>query len=98
TITSLRHEWTHPAFKVEVESLTVPLSKAWLEHFAGEAGVSYDELMEGADHYLRYGEYMIQGGRWEGFSTPLEFWNHYQMVAGRVIEEAERGNFFSCSC
>ena len=95
TITSLRHEWTHPAFYGE--TLVASMSEAWLRNFAEEeAGISYRELMDGAAAYLRHGDYLCEGGRWEGFYVPDELWDHYEAVTG--VKPSTRGSFFSCSC
>lgn len=96
TIMSLRHNWTHPAF--DDRSDVGGPSAAWLRSFADAAGLSYDDLLAGAADYLDNGEYLIQGGRWEGFSTPPEFWDHYEAVTNRKVPAEDRGGFFSCSC
>ena len=96
TILSIRHEWLHPAFATD-ESKT-ETSKAWIAAFADRAGLDYDDIIYGAKDYLRNHEYLIQGGRWEGFSTPPEFWDHYEIVTGEKVPANERGGFFSCSC
>lgn len=93
TITSLRHEWLHPEFDKNADG-----ARAWLEGFAGQAGITYDELIEAAHDYLDRGEYLSQGGRWEGFWTPDEFWPHFEAVTGRKVQEEDRGSFFSCAC
>lgn len=85
-INSLRHVWSHPAFPEELPIQQLSLtdeeevgkaeeesSRRWLESFAEKADLTYDELMKGADEYLKYGEYMIDGGKWEGFDFELEF-------------------------
>lgn len=96
TITSLRHDWTHPAF--EPAKQMKGASEVWLRQFADVAGITYDELLYGANDYLKHGEYLVQGGRWEGFSTPPEFWDHYEIVTGNSVPADDRGGFFSCSC
>ena len=98
TITGLRHEWLHPAF--HSTGGTVSPSEAWLRTFAEEqAGISYDHLMWGAADYLKNGEYLVDGGRWEGFRFDAdEFWRHYEAVTGVRVDEKDRYSFFSCSC
>lgn len=93
TISSLRHDWTHPAFTAR------GTSEEWLRRFAEDrADLSYQELMDGAEAYLKHGDYLIDGGKWEGFDVPDEFWDHYEIVKQVAVPEDQRGSFFSCSC
>ena len=92
TITSLRHEWSHPLFG------DLGKAVAWLKAFADEADLSYGELLAAADAYLKYDAYLCEGGKWEGFYMPDDFWNYYQTVSGELVPEDKRGSFFSCSC
>lgn len=104
TITSLRHNWTHPAFSdAPLGAFYAPPSQKleaekWLLQYAREIGVTYRELMERADDYVASRQYWIEGGRWEGQSLPDEFWDHYQTVMDTKIPDDKRGSFFSCSC
>lgn len=110
TITSLRHEWTHPALDgqsqgANMDPNTPPsiregasASFKRLVEIADMAEISYSELMEGANNYLERDDYMIDGGKWSGFSIPDDFWDHYTAVTGTVVLPRNRGNFFSCSC
>lgn len=109
-VTSLRHVWAHPAFKDEAEAITKPAiappdhpeSMALLMRTADEAGISYEDLIDGARCYLRHDDYMIDGGRWEGFDFPNNFWEHFVKVRPDMAEAVEKksylGSFFSCSC
>lgn len=105
TITSLRHEWTHPAFgATSAEPSASSASERWIRDFADSIPLHYDTIMEGARDYLAdvrkggYGEYLCFGGLLEGHSVPDEFWSHYENVAGEAVEEGHRGSFFTCSC
>jgi hypothetical protein len=65
---------------------------------AEELGTSYERLMMHAQSFLEYGEYWSEGGRFEGFYIPDEFWVHYQIVVDHPIDQTKTGNFLSCSC
>jgi hypothetical protein len=98
TIQSLRHDWTHPAF--EDQGMAQSISELWLRNFAqkGAVGMGYQELLDAAKAYLESGDYLNEGGRWEGVYTPDDFWDHYETVTGTKVPLVKRGNFFSCSC
>lgn len=110
-IKSLRHVWEHPDFPAalsEPEAVSVApvkvadpqeVSRAWIENYAnGSVDMTYNRLMEAAREYLRYGEHVVEGGRYEGFYLNQEFWDHYEVVTGETVNESDRGSFFSCSC
>lgn len=73
-------------------------SRTWLMVFAetNADGMSYGDLMEAAERYVEHGDYLIQGGRFEGMHVPDEFWDHYAKATGKPV--GDRGSFFSCSC
>lgn len=102
TITSLRHDWTHPAFKVAAGSE----SRQWIEAFAVELDQTYNRLMEAAAFWLE-GE----GEQWNDHYTYdnsevykrvddakwATFWMHYETVTGTKAKDPE-ASFFTCSC
>jgi hypothetical protein len=108
TITSLRHEWTHPEFEkeealAELEPTLYKLKGAvaeekWISDFADSIGSNFNELMQGAEDYLKHGDYLVRGGVFEGYSIPDEFWDKYEIIKRIRIEENDRGTFLSCSC
>lgn len=104
SITSLRHQWSHPAFDAATDTyaaMGLPALDhvAWIARCAQDCdGLSYDQLMEAADNYVRTGDHFIQGGRFEGVCLPEEFWVHYQAVRGVEVPTNKQGSFFSCSC
>lgn len=110
TITSLRHNWTHPAFEekeIETDTPVVTLSKEdakkqesvqWVKDYADRVGLSYSQLINGAKEYISYGEYMNYGSLLEGEYIPDEFWGHYQIITDEIVSEDRQHNFFSCSC
>lgn len=104
TITSLKHDWTHPDFQKEddlfemtptIEKLTTSENKKWIEEFARTLGVTYDDLMDAAANYRAYGDYFVRGGDFEGAYISEEFWDNYDII---TKETGDRGSFLSCSC
>lgn len=106
TITSLRHDWTHPAFKPTAAQAIANMnpSERWIRDFAARVGLGYETLLDGAADWVRsqergnYGEYLCFGGLLEGECVPDEFWPHYEIVSGRAVKDEHRGSFFTCSC
>jgi hypothetical protein len=106
TITSLRHDWSHPEFAKEDESSTMDdtffklrgdkEAEEWINDFADRIGSTYSEIMSGADDYQTSGDYLVRGGTFEGMSIPEEFWDMYERVKRITVED--RGSFLSCSC
>lgn len=104
TITSLRHNWTHPAFAdAPVNTIYSPPSaqldsKEWIRNFAEPYGVTYQDMVDAAKDYLKTGEYFCRGGAFEGERVPDEFWIHYERATGQLVDAADRDSFFTCSC
>jgi len=110
-ITSLRHVWTHPAFKdtaditqEDKDNDVIRQSKEYISELADSVGISYNRLIEGAADWVKsqerghWGDYIVGGAEMEGTGVPDEFWDHYEIVTGKKVEEDHRGSFFSCSC
>lgn len=96
SITSLRHEWTHPSF---LASLVISTSEAWLRDFAEEIGLSYGQAVEAMQAADEHGQYHTFG-----YDTPDicykeldQMWRHYEIVTGRKVKDTARG-VFSCAC
>lgn len=106
TITSLRHEWTHPAFEKEDEIATYEptfmklrgptAEQEWVSEFANRINTNYEDLMAAAKKYLETGEYFCQGGDFEGEYISEEFWDKYEAITNE--ESGDRGSFLTCSC
>lgn len=98
SITSLRHEWTHPAFGAKPADKAA--SEKWLRDFAASEGIGYTSLMAAVPLWDTHGSFV--GGQRidgvEGFDIPKEFWGHYETVSGTTVPEDERREYFSCSC
>lgn len=92
SITSLRHDWTHPAFGETPEILA---SKEWLAKVAEQEGLSYQFLVSGAQEGIEY----TANGVDCHVNTDDEFWHHVEVVTGQKFGQAHRENtYFSCSC
>lgn len=114
TITSLRHEWTHPAFAQDTPEFTEAHkemadrvakrlqgktpSQQWITEYAESIGVTYDQMMAHAKDHADHGSYWVEGGRFEGENIPDGFWDHYEKITGEEVKSGNRDNFFSCSC
>lgn len=109
SITSLRHEWTHPAFGDAKPSqpADVAASEKWLLDFANslcddeDGPMTPSRLMIAADRWVEYGEFLVERGG-QSWQYALEgrerdFWHHYEVVRGVKVEEPD-ARFFSCSC
>jgi hypothetical protein len=111
SITSLRHDWTHPA--VEAIGKSKKASEEWLRAFAQNNNCpSYEVLIVAASGgelpntdeeyydraYSNDGEYLHFNG-WDAHSEiPPEFWDHVEVVSGKKIPRNQRARSFSCSC
>lgn len=108
TITSLRHEWTHPAFPEDGVTIIAEdpksVSERWLRNYAEEIDETLNTLLEAAGDWVERGEWFMGAerhgyhGKFEGMSTHPEFWHHYQVYKGVVVDPDRQENFFTCSC
>lgn len=99
TITSLRHNWTHPAFGSDhQEEVEKAASEKWMANFANGYGVSYRDMLDAGTRFLSHGDYFCDGGTFEGEHVPDEYWDHYENITGRKVKSDDRESFFTCSC
>jgi len=98
SITSLRHDWSHPAFFANQDQNE---SVLYINKFADMFGYDYETFLRLAESYERYGDYHYDNSEsykdvdygvygWE------DFWQHYSKVTGREV--GEKYGFFTCSC
>ncbi len=99
TVTSLRHDWTHPAFPaVKATTPARDHHEQWIKNYAEDLGLSYRDLMNGAASWVANGSYLSRGGLLESISTSEEFWEHYQALQDEVIPDYKKRSFFTCAC
>lgn len=109
TITSLRHNWTHPAFGDAAHlARDTSGSERWLRNFLIGAGPDYDDLIAAVENGGEFqhpdgyhaiyidGERISVNGADANGDIPTEFWDHVENVVGRKVPF--RADHFSCSC
>lgn len=113
-ITSLRHVWTHPDFKDEIEegknSEAYKLAENWMRDFAREVNLDYEILIKAAS-----GQEIVENGYISAFAEidseffhfhsmdaygdiPPEFWDHMEILTGKKFDKDSRPTSFNCSC
>lgn len=111
TITSLRHEWTHPAFKDGLRELRdITASEEWLRDYCNNhVAPPFRVLMaalksEDGQAYdvasdvsvIIENGYISVCGRDACAAIPDEFWTHAEIVTGKKF--TDKPGHFSCSC
>lgn len=114
TITSLRHEWTHPAFE-PVQDTDNAASLQWMKNFAtkhhyypnyytkGEEPVNYtaEEIINHATDFLETGKRHVQQGSesLRDDTDSVEFWQHYEAITNIGPGDTARTTVpFCCTC
>ncbi len=104
TITSLRHDWTHPAFPA-VAGNSIDPAEVWLRSFAAEHGFTYEDVISAGRSWLADGDYFVQDGGETARDamydalTRERFWANFAAVTGMAVSDEQReGTVFSCSC
>lgn len=69
-----------------------------IQEIADSIDIDVEELMAGAVDYLRSGDYIVDGDKYQDVYLDGEFWDYYEIVTGEKVPAGERGSFFSCSC
>lgn len=102
TITSLRHEWTHPAFaaaSLPVVDESREESRKWLDEFAHRLFSYPPDDGTRLEHLLACAESGCFGTDIEyrdDCKPDDEFWAHYERYTGRKIIDPPRS--FRCAC
>lgn len=74
-------------------------AQPWIEAYAKQLGVSYDDLMENAAmHVQNDWHYWNEGPLFDGVDLDPLFWEHYQDVTNTIVPEDKQFSFFSCAC
>jgi len=64
--------------------------------------LTYNNIMRFADEWVdsnqTYPEYFYVSESLRNKGLPQEFWDHYEIVTGKKVEEKKKENFFTCSC
>lgn len=104
SITSLRHEWTHPALGATAApaSGSKSASEQWMRKWAMEH-VSEDYYGEGKKSEDDALKYAIEAGRnqhigpYESARDYIdnEWWSHWEIITG---QRGDRDAYFSCGC
>lgn len=106
TITSLRHDWTHPAVP-NSDGITITTgysssdrreAQTWIEDYASELGISFNELVDGLEDYLANGSYFSLGSTFDGIQTNHTLFAKYEIWKNCKIPDDMKEDFFSCSC
>jgi len=103
TVVGMRHHWQHPVIdniqpKLTEEDYKKLTAQEWITRFASSIGKTYEALMEDAEYYNRYHDYIYDNseryksadGSWE------DFWKNYSIVTEEEVEEDWAP--YACSC
>lgn len=99
SITSLRHEWTHPAFKTAADPKIA--AEAWLRKFAKDYELPYGDVIEGGRNYLfndTFGKYGALRDAVQAVGAQA-YWTNFAIVTGlEVSDDIREADFYSCGC
>jgi hypothetical protein len=108
TITSLRHEWEHPALPILKKDVSTAINvtksqydkaSEWLRHETESMGVDYKSFVDS----LRFAVEDPEGDSiWSGhedYDPSGEFWNNVEIILGKKLNRNQTEKVsFHCSC
>ena len=104
TITSLRHDWTHPALKPDqdVGHDTKEWAKRWMIDLGQKYGMNYDELMWAGEKWIDEGKVLTVHGTLDitnawNEEERAKYWECIEIITGKKPPSIE-DEPFSCSC
>lgn len=91
TITSLRHDWSHPEFTERGKNRQESIN--WITKWAARYGMSFERAMEcGHEQDFFVGEVVYD-------QIPSEFWIHFEILTDiKVSDEVRNETHFHCAC
>ena len=111
TITSLRHDWSHPAFQAKAGFTAEDrdASMEWMRAFAAQHCEPYrddrqftaEDLIAAGFDFLKHGDRYVQQGSdsLRDHSSASEFWHHFERITGMQVPDYKRGDSpFCCTC
>ena len=97
TVTDMRHHWAHPALET-LPAVNKAVSVKWINEYAQEIDEDPEVLIQAGKDYIQSGEYLSDGGKYEGVCLKNEFWDHFEVITGIKVQVPARQSFFTCSC
>jgi len=96
SITSLRHDWEHPAFTDKTEEDEME----WVKNFAAELGIAFDILWDGAGDHADDADYYVNTGTIEIHGSSEDWEKFWEIFCRRTKKKKPEyaGGFFSCAC